>query len=145
MRGLSVTLAYLVLVPLAIFGGTSPGWAANTSAEAEGDFDLSIYAKSHRMVEVEPGRQLNLVCIGDGSPTVVFDIGVGDPAGDWSQVQPRVAKITRTCSYDRAGLGFSDEFAGDGSSAYIVADLRRLLKAASIEPRTSWSGNPTAA
>jgi pimeloyl-ACP methyl ester carboxylesterase len=96
--------------------------------------DLSIYTKPQRLVEVEPGRRLNLVCIGKGSPTVVFDVGVGDPAGDWSLVQPRVASFTRACSYDRAGIGFSDEGHGHGSSLEIVDDLKRLLLAASIDP-----------
>ncbi len=95
---------------------------------------FAIYTQPQRLVEVEPGRKLNLVCLGEGSPTVVFDIGVGDPAGDWALVQPQVAKFTRACSYDRAGLGFSDPATGKGSSAEIVADLRRLLSAASIDP-----------
>lgn len=99
-----------------------------------GTTEFSIYTEPQRLVEVEPGRRLNLVCIGEGSPTVVFDVGVGDPAGDWALVQPSIAKITRTCSYDRAGIGFSDPGNGDGSSAEIVADLKRLLIAASIEP-----------
>ncbi len=105
--------------------------AAGESADRA---DFSIYTEPQRMVEVEPGRRLNLVCLCAGSPTVIFDIGVGDPAGDWSLVQPEVAKLTRTCSYDRAGLGFSDPGTGAGSSAEIVADLKRLLTVASIEP-----------
>jgi pimeloyl-ACP methyl ester carboxylesterase len=99
--------------------------------------DYSAYTRPQRMVEVEPGRRLNLVCMGKarrGVPTVVFEIGVGDPAGDWSRVQPEVARSTRTCSYDRAGIGFSDPLTGDGSSAGAVADLRRLLAAAHIAP-----------
>lgn len=104
-----------------------------TSRE-DGGVDFSIYVKPQRLIEVEPGRKLNLVCIGEGSPTVVFDIGVGDPAGDWALVQTRMGKSHRTCSYDRAGIGFSDTSSGGGSSAEIVADLRRLLSAASIKP-----------
>lgn len=96
--------------------------------------DFSIYTQPQRLVEVEPGRNLNLVCVGKGSPTVVFDIGVGDPAGDWSLVQPHVATFTRACSYDRAGIGFSDASSGQGSSAEIVADMKRMLSAASIDP-----------
>lgn len=107
--------------------------AAVAGTDSDGA-EFSIYSQPQRMVEVEPGRRLNLVCLGTGSPTVVFEIGVGDPAGDWSLVQPQVAKFTRTCSYDRAGIGFSDPSTGRGSSAEIVADLKRLLSAASIYP-----------
>lgn len=96
--------------------------------------DFSIYTAPQRLIEVEPGRKLNLVCLGEGSPTVIFDIGVGDPAGDWSLVQPRVAKYTRACSYDRAGIGFSDGSDNRGSSAEIVADMRRMLSTAAIDP-----------
>lgn len=99
--------------------------------------DYSVYTRPQQMVEVEPGRRLNLVCMGEtrpGVPTVIFEIGVGDPAGDWSLVQPEIAQSTRACSYDRAGVGFSDPLTGDGSSAGAVADLRRLLAAADIAP-----------
>ena len=104
------------------------------AADDRDSTDFSIYAQPQRLVEVEPGRKLNLVCLGKGSPTVVFDIGVGDPAGDWSLVQPHVATFTRACSYDRAGIGFSDGSSGRGSSAEIVADMKRMLSAASIDP-----------
>lgn len=108
--------------------------ACSTGVASDIRTDYSIYTEPQRLVEVAPGRRMNLVCLGEGSPTVVFDIGVGDPAGDWSLVQPDVGEFTRACSYDRAGLGFSDPGDGSGSSAEIVADLKRLLSAASIDP-----------
>ena len=45
----------------------------------------------------------------------------------WAWVQPEVAKITRVCSYDRAGLGWSE--AGDGRyiPARVPEELRVLL------------------
>lgn len=133
MAGLQATTTCVIVAALAFFAGM-PRVGASEPIKASGTVDLSIYTQPQRMVEVEAGRRLNLVCIGEGSPTVVFDIGVGDPAGDWALVQPRVAQFTRTCSYDRAGIGFSDGSGSDGSSAEIVADLRRLLAAASIAP-----------
>ena len=108
--------------------------AASSTERSDASADLAIYTTPQRLVEIEPGRALNLVCLGAGSPTVVFDIGVGDPAGDWALVQPRIAARTRTCSYDRAGIGFSRADVGGGSSAEIVADLKRLLTVAGIEP-----------
>jgi tetratricopeptide (TPR) repeat protein len=33
---------------------------------------------------------------------------LGDSAKAWGLVQPAVSAVTRACSYDRAGLGFSD-------------------------------------
>src|SRR3989442_1698136 len=54
------------------------------------------------------GRTLNIYCSGEGSPAVVFESGGNDPGYDWVLVQPKVARFTRTCWYDRAGVGWSD-------------------------------------
>lgn len=106
----------------------------NIRAEPADAVDYKAYAGPQRLVEVEPGRRLNLVCMGEGTPTVVFDSGLAEPTSTWFRVQPRVAQHTRACSYDRAGSGFSDAGTQPGTSANIVHDLRRLLAAAKIEP-----------
>ena len=95
---------------------------------------LNWYTEPQQMLEVEPGRRMNLVCMGSGSPVVVFEPGVGAAAGDWFRVQPAVAQYTRACAYDRAGIMFSDPGTEKPTSKDIVADLRRLLAAASIAP-----------
>lgn len=92
------------------------------------------YASAQRLVNVDHGRRLNIYCIGKGSPTVIFDAGLGNWSQIWGLVQPVIAKRTRACAYDRAGLGFSDAATREGSSANIVDDLHRLLRAAQIEP-----------
>ncbi len=108
--------------------------AAEDLADSAGGNAESIYATPQRLIEVEPGRRLNLVCLGEGKTTVLFEAGMGEPTSTWSLVQPRVAKHWRTCSYDREGVGFSDSGTGDGSSARIVDDLVRLLERAEIGP-----------
>ncbi len=50
-------------------------------------------------------RQVHVNCEGSGSPLVIFEHGYGGSAADWSWVQPQVAQVTKTCSYDRAGYG----------------------------------------
>jgi len=85
-------------------------------------------------VTVEAGRQLNLYCTGRGAPTVVFDSGLGDGTKAWGLVQSVIAAHTRACSYDRAGLGFSDPSARPGTNANSVDGLHRLLHAAGIKP-----------
>lgn len=111
---------------------------AATAAHAAGADDADTrdapYAKAEQLVDVDHGRRLNLYCVGVGSPTVVFDAGLGGNTGSWDTVQPAVAQKTRTCSYDRAGLGFSDPATRPGTSANIVDDLQRLLRVAGIEP-----------
>ncbi|MEO8002370.1 MAG: alpha/beta hydrolase [Arenimonas sp.] len=96
--------------------------------------DDPVYTHAQRLVEIEPGRRLNLYCIGKGSPTVVFDSGLTDENVTWAMVQPVIAAHTRACSYDRAGSGYSDPGNRPGTSANIVDDLHRLLVAASIKP-----------
>src|SRR5688500_7697618 len=52
-----------------------------------------------RLVDIG-GQRIHIHCEGQGSPTVVFENGAGDFATVWSLVQPHVAELTRTCSYD---------------------------------------------
>jgi len=75
------------------------------------------------------GRKLHIHCTGRGSPTVVLLAGGGAYAIDWALVQPRIAEIARVCSYDRAGLGWSDAGPGEETVERTVADLRSLLSA----------------
>lgn len=51
------------------------------------------------------GYAMHLYCTGTGDPTVVVEAGLGDRFILWQKVQPEVAKFTRICTYDRAGLG----------------------------------------
>ena len=61
-----------------------------------------------RLIDVG-GRKLHLLCTGNGAPTVVLEAGASSFAIDWTLVQSEVSKTNRTCSYDRAGMGWSDE------------------------------------
>ncbi|HTD28455.1 MAG TPA: alpha/beta hydrolase [Xanthomonadaceae bacterium] len=96
--------------------------------------DDPAYTHAQRLVEVEPGRRLNLYCLGKGTPTVIFEAGLGGDNSAWARVQPAIAAHTRACSYDRAGIGFSDPARRPSDSANIVDDLHRLLNAAAIKP-----------
>ena len=79
------------------------------------------------------GRDLFLHCTGEGSPTVILEAGFGDTSGIWDKVQPEVARTTRVCSYDRAGLGQSDPPPTDVRTfGEVVADLHALLAAAGV-------------
>jgi len=93
-----------------------------------------VYPRAHRLVTIEKSRRLNLYCTGNGSPTVILDSGLGDSTKSWGLVQPTISSTTCSCSYDRAGLGFSDPSARPGTSANIVDDLHRLLAASGIQP-----------
>ena len=96
--------------------------------------DGPVYTRPQRLVEIEPGRRLNLYCTGTGSPTVVFESGLTDETAVWGFAQPTIAEHTQACSYERAGSGYSDPGRRDGTSANIVDDLHRLLAVAGIKP-----------
>jgi pimeloyl-ACP methyl ester carboxylesterase len=76
------------------------------------------------------GRKLHLNCSGKGTPTVILVAGGAAFSIDWALVQPGVAEKTRVCSYDRAGLGWSDSGPADETVEQTVDDLHRLLRAA---------------
>ena len=70
--------------------------------------DAQAYPPPGQQVDVG-GYRLHINCTGEGSPTVVIEAGLGDWSTTWgATVQPEVAKTTRVCTYDRAGMGWSD-------------------------------------
>jgi pimeloyl-ACP methyl ester carboxylesterase len=80
------------------------------------------------------GRRLYVECLGSGSPTVVLEAGFGGASQGWTRVLPELARITRTCAYDRAGLGASDAIPGVHDAGDEIHDLERLLDRAHIKP-----------
>ena len=53
------------------------------------------------LVDDGDGHRLRIRVRGEGSPTVVMEIGLGGPLEEWTMVQRDVAKFTRVVSYDR--------------------------------------------
>jgi pimeloyl-ACP methyl ester carboxylesterase len=47
--------------------------------------------------------------MGEGEPVVAFEAGIGASSLNWRRIQERAARFTRACTYDRAGLGWSDK------------------------------------
>jgi pimeloyl-ACP methyl ester carboxylesterase len=91
----------------------------------------TLYTHAGRRVDAG-GYRLNLYCMGTGSPTVVFDSGWEDWAPAWAIVQPAVARWTRSCTYDRAGSGFSDAGQMPRTSVRIADELHAALRNAGI-------------
>jgi len=93
--------------------------------------DMRKYPPPGQMVDVD-GYRLHLNSRGEGSPSVVMDAGLGGSSLVWSWVQPEVAKVTRVCTYDRAGLGWSDPGPSPRTSRRIVEELRIALARAEV-------------
>ena len=85
-----------------------------------------------RMVRLSDGRRINLRCVGEGSPTVVFEGGYAADSQAWYKVQPQIAKTRRACSYDRAGYGLSDPGLEPRDGAAVAKDLDQTLRAAKV-------------
>jgi pimeloyl-ACP methyl ester carboxylesterase len=73
------------------------------------------------------GHRLHIFCTGTGAPAVILDTGLGGSFLGWGFVQPEVAKFARVCSFDRAGMGFSDPGPVPRTSTRIAAELHALL------------------
>ncbi len=81
------------------------------------------------------GRLSHLHCTGDGSPTVVLEAGLDiDGSQTWASIQPEIAAETRVCSYDRAGILWSEPRDEPRDANRIAAELHSLLDAASEPP-----------
>ncbi len=80
------------------------------------------------------GHKMHLYCTGSGSPTIVLEAGwgVSSPVMGWANFQPGLAQITRVCSYDRAGLGWSEPQPGPADADHTAANLHELLTQAGI-------------
>ena len=116
-----LVLAGLTAVALAGFAAGAPAVAS----EAESPPGRLVGVGLHR---------LHIHCTGRGSPTVVFESGLGGTSLDWVRVQPEVSRFTRACSYDRAGYGWSERGPEPRHADRIARELDRLLLHADVPP-----------
>lgn len=118
----------LTVVAVVVMALLLVGFATTSFVSAR---EASRYKASGSFVTVD-GRRVHYQCSGTGSPTVVFESGFGGTSLDWALVQPEIAKRTRTCSYDRAGYGWSDP-PKVHSLATIRRDFEAVLTAAHVD------------
>ena len=131
-RGVFVLLGRIALwlivglITLAAIGATYQAIATQ--------IDIRAYPAPGQMIDVG-GRQLHIYCTGantDGSPTVILETGLGSTSAAWAFVQPEVAKSTRVCSYDRAGMGWSEFSPAPRDAEHIAQELHTLLHNANV-------------
>ena len=72
-------------------------------------------------------HQLHIYCTGTGAPTVVLEAPAAGLSAAWGEVQRRLSGTMRVCSYDRAGLGWSESGEQPFEPARVPAELRTLL------------------
>jgi pimeloyl-ACP methyl ester carboxylesterase len=78
------------------------------------------------------GSGMHLYYAGTGASTVILEAGLGDDWLQWRKVQPALSQLTRVCSYDRHGCGWSDSRSGERDSIHIADQLHSLLRQAGI-------------
>ncbi len=100
---------------------------------------LSLSIDVHAKEKSYPGQlvdigshRLHINCIGEGSPSVIIDSGIGGFSLEWFKIQNNLSKDVRVCSYDRAGYGWSDPGPRPRTTARITRELRALLLEAKI-------------
>ncbi len=87
-----------------------------------------------RLFDVD-GHRLHAHCVGDGSPVVLLESGIAASSLSWAVVQPEIAKFTRVCAYDRAGLAWSDPPSCPRTFDRIVDELSALLAQVALHER----------
>lgn len=101
----------------------------------------SVTRNKYRTEYPPPGQMVNLgthkihlYCVGAGSPTVIFESDL-DQYGvlSWASVQNEIGKYTRTCSYDRAGILWSEPGPLPRDGETIASELGAVLDAAGEE------------
>jgi pimeloyl-ACP methyl ester carboxylesterase len=93
--------------------------------------DQHNYPPPGQLVDVG-GYKLHLYCTGEGSPTVILDALFPGTVSNWVWVQPEIAKTTRVCAYDRAGLGWSESGPEPRNAEQQARELHTLLTNAGI-------------
>lgn len=121
-------LRWLVGVVVLIVGLGLTGAVYESIAEAA---DIQAYPPLGQMVDVG-GYRIHIHCTGTGSPTVVIDAGLGGWSLTWNSVQEEVAKTTRVCTYDRAGMGYSEASPLARTAEQFAYELHTLLEQANI-------------
>jgi pimeloyl-ACP methyl ester carboxylesterase len=122
--GKALLWSVVVLLVLAIVGAIYQAIATELAERA--------YPPPGEMVDVG-GYRLHINCVGQGSPTVVLDAGLGEFSAQWVWVQREVSDTTRVCAYDRAGMGWSEMGPEPRDAKQITSELHTLLKGAGIE------------
>src|SRR5215831_3638477 len=117
----------LVILVLLLAGA---GFLYQNISEAR---DRRFNRMAGQLIDVN-GRKVHINCTGQGNPTVILDSGLGDKYLSWQKVQPEIAKFVPVCSYDRAGIGYSDASSQPRTSRVLASELHELLQAAHIPP-----------
>jgi pimeloyl-ACP methyl ester carboxylesterase len=124
INAFKIAAAALLGIPLIVVAGAAYNYFSTRNALARSPVPGEFFTIG--------GRVMHLYCTGTGRPTVVVESGLGDSWIAWQLVQPEIAKFTNICTYDRAGLGWSDPDTGHRNAIVIAGQLHALLWKAGV-------------
>lgn len=115
--------AVFITAGLAVLA-VAAGWLYNRAARSAAIHD---YPPPGRIVSLDT-HDMHIDCRGEGGPTVVLESGM-DPLGSmsWTLQHDRMALLTRTCAYDRAGIAWSDTGPRPRDGERIASELHETL------------------
>ena len=116
---LRILVGLCSLIGVAALSGAAYQWLATRR-------DLAATPPPGQLIDIG-GYRLHLWCIGEGAPPVILESGLGGTTADWGFVQPDVARVTRVCSYDRAGMGYSDSGPSPRTARRMASELALLI------------------
>jgi pimeloyl-ACP methyl ester carboxylesterase len=96
-------------------------------------FSYCSAQSKNSFVEISGKKQHIRVC-GTGKPTVVLVTGLAEPLTNFDSIQSAFSHVTRTFSYDRAGLGKSEPISVERSIDHMAQELEQLLQKSKIDP-----------
>ena len=122
-RPTDVTKSLAAAVALAVVAG-QPAPRGPDNPDVPGDL---VRIGEHRLF---------ISCTGGAGtgPTVLLEAGGGGSSGEWSVVREQLGAAVRTCAYDRAGLGRSEQGPRPRTMRQEVLELHALLDAARQAP-----------
>jgi pimeloyl-ACP methyl ester carboxylesterase len=129
-RGIAALTPAIVLGAVALFGIVIV--AGGFLVETVRMHQLKSYSPPGLTYRIDR-YDVHLVCTGTGSPTIVLEAGLGDDFLSWRRIQPALSGVTRVCSYDRAGYGWSAPRPGPRDTNHVAPELHTLLTQAGIE------------
>lgn len=110
--------------------------STSLAAGAKANYDfVKNYPPVGQMVDVG-GYKLHIDCRGErqeGEPTIIVEAGSASVGLMWTLVQTEVSKSAHICTYDRAGLGWSEMSPKPRTAGVIVEELHTLLVNARVQ------------
>ncbi len=116
----------LIGIPTVFFIVCVPAWLYSYFLRVDLDERLP---PPGRMIDIGT-HKLHINCSGLGQPTIILEPGAGIHGWSayWNAVKERLPVNVRVCSYDRAGMGWSEQGPTPRNAKVIADELSKLLE-----------------